>query len=50
MTDRKPAHTMAFNDVKDAISKRLRQQQEGKEIGDYLDKLKEHAEIKRFPM
>jgi peptidyl-prolyl cis-trans isomerase C len=50
VTDRKAAHTMAFNDVKDAISKRLHQQQEGKEISAYLEKLKEHAEIKRFPM
>jgi peptidyl-prolyl cis-trans isomerase C len=50
VTDHKPAQTMAFNDVKDAISKRLREQQEGKEIGAYLEKLKKHADIKRFPM
>jgi peptidyl-prolyl cis-trans isomerase C len=50
VTDRKPAHTMAFNEVKDAISKRLYEEQEGKEIGAYLKKLKEHADIKRYPM
>jgi peptidyl-prolyl cis-trans isomerase C len=50
VTDRKPAHTLAYNDVKDAISKRLQQEQEGKEIGAYLEKLKEHADIKRFPL
>jgi peptidyl-prolyl cis-trans isomerase C len=50
VTDHQAAHTMAFNEVKEAISKRLQQEQEGKKIDAYLEMLKKHAEIKRFPM
>lgn len=50
VTERQPEQTMAFNDVKDAIANRLRQEQEEKKIDAYLEKLKEHVEIKRFPL
>ena len=50
VTERQAEQTMAFNDVKDAISARLRQEQEGKKIDAYLEKMKEHADIKRFPL
>jgi peptidyl-prolyl cis-trans isomerase C len=49
-TERQAEQTMAFNDVKDAISTRLRQESEGKKIDAYLEKLKEHADIQRFPL
>jgi peptidyl-prolyl cis-trans isomerase C len=50
VTDRQAEQTMAFNDVKEAISDRLRKEQEGQKIDDYLKKIKEHADIKRFPL
>jgi peptidyl-prolyl cis-trans isomerase C len=50
VTERQEEQTMAFNEVKEAISARLRQEQEGKKIDVYLEKLKEHADIKRFPL
>ena len=50
VTERQAEQTMAFNEVKEAISARLRQEQEGKKIDAYLVKLKEHADIKRFPL
>ena len=49
-TEHQAEQTMAFNDVKEAISKRLRQEEEGKKIDAYLEKLKEHADIQRFPL
>lgn len=50
VTERQAEQTMAFNDVKEAISTRLRQEQEGEKIDAYLEDLKEHADIKRFPL
>lgn len=50
VTERQAEQTMAFNEVKEAISARLQQEQEGKMIDAYLEKLKEHADIKRFPL
>lgn len=50
VTERQPETNMAFNDVKEAISTRLRQEQEGKKIDAYLEKLKEQADIKRYPL
>jgi len=50
VTERKEAQTMPFNDVKEAIAGRLRQEQEGKKIDAYIENLKEHADIKRFPL
>ncbi|PIE67934.1 MAG: hypothetical protein CSA23_01460 [Deltaproteobacteria bacterium] len=50
VTDRKQERTMAYNDVKASISARLRQQAEEKQVNTYLEKLKEHADIKRFPL
>lgn len=50
VTERRPAATMAFNDVKEVISKRLHTEQEGNKIDAYLEDLKKHAEIKRFPL
>ena len=50
VTERQDEQTMAFNDVKEAISARLRQEQESKKIDAYLESLKEHADIKRFPL
>jgi peptidyl-prolyl cis-trans isomerase C len=50
VTDRREAQTMAFNDVKAAISNHLRQEQEEKKIDAYLKNLKKHADIKRFPL
>lgn len=50
VTERQNEQTLAFNDVKEAISGRLRQEQEGKKIDAYLEKLKEHTDIQRFPL
>lgn len=50
MTERQAEQTMPFNDVKEAILARLRQEQEGNKIDAYLEKLKERADIKRFPL
>ena len=50
VTERQAEQTMAYNEVKEAISARLRQEQEGKKIDAYLEKIKEHADIKRFPL
>lgn len=50
VTERQGEQTMAFNDVKEAISSRLRQEEESKKIDAYLENLKEHADIKRFPL
>ena len=50
VTERKAEQTMAFNDVKAAISNRLRREQEGQKIDAYLKKIKEGADIKRFPL
>ena len=50
LTEKRAAQTMAFNDVKEAIATRLRQEQEGKKIDAYVKKLQERADIKRFPL
>jgi peptidyl-prolyl cis-trans isomerase C len=50
LTERQAPQTMAFNDVKEEISTRLRREQEEKKIDDYLEKLKKHADIQRFPL
>lgn len=50
VTERQEEQTLPFNDVKEAIASRLRQEQEGKKIDAYIEKLKEHADIKRFPL
>ena len=50
LTERKKAQTMAFNDVKEEISNRLRQEQEEKRIADYLEKIKKTADIQRLPL
>jgi peptidyl-prolyl cis-trans isomerase C len=50
LTDKQAAKTAAFADVKNAIATRLRKEQEEKKIGNYLEKLKEGADIKRFPL
>ena len=50
VTERQAEEAMAYNDVKDAIATRLRQEQEEKRIAAYIEKLKEHADIKRFPL
>ena len=50
VTERQAEQTMAYNEVKEAISARLRQEQEGQKIDAYLEKIKEHADIKRFPL
>lgn len=50
VTERQAEEAMAFNDVKDAIATRLRQEQEEQRIAAYIEKLKEHADIKRFPL
>ena len=50
VTERQAEQTMAYNEVKEAISARLRQEQEGKKIDAYLEKIKENADIKRFPL
>jgi len=49
-TERQAEQIMAFNDVKTAISTRLRQEQEKKDIDAYLEKLKKQADIQRFPL
>jgi peptidyl-prolyl cis-trans isomerase C len=50
VTERQAEQTMAFNDVKEPISARLRKEQEGKKIDAYLESLKEHADIQRYPL
>ncbi len=50
VTEKREAQTMPFNDVKEAIAARLRQEMESEKIDAYLQKLEEHAEIKRFPL
>jgi peptidyl-prolyl cis-trans isomerase C len=50
VTEHKAEQSMAFNEVKDAISNRLRREQEGQKIDAYLKKIKEGADIKRFPL
>lgn len=50
VTDRKAPQTMGFAEVKAEIIDRLRQEQEEKRIGNYLEKLKKGADIKRFPL
>lgn len=50
VTERQEAQMMAFNDVKEDISNRLRQEQEEKKIGDYIEKIKKNADIQRFPL
>ena len=50
LTEKRAAQTLAFNDVKEAITTRLRQEEESTKIEAYLEKLKEHADIKRFPL
>ena len=50
VTERQAEQTMAYNEVKEAISARLRQEQEGQKIDAYLEKIKEHADINRFPL
>lgn len=50
VTDHQDPQMMAFNDVKEDISKRLRREQEEKKIGDYIEKIKKKADIQRFPM
>jgi peptidyl-prolyl cis-trans isomerase C len=50
VTERQAEEALAFNDVKDAIATRLRQEQEEQRIAAYIEKLKEHAVIKRFPL
>jgi peptidyl-prolyl cis-trans isomerase C len=50
VTERQAEQAMAFNEVKEAISARLRQEQERQKIDAYIEKLKEHADIQRFPL
>ena len=50
VTERQEAQMMAFNDVKEDISNRLRQEQEEKKIGDFIEKIKKNADIQRFPL
>ncbi len=50
VTERQAAQQLAFNDVKEDISIRLRRQQEEKMVGEYIEKIKEKADIQRFPM
>jgi peptidyl-prolyl cis-trans isomerase C len=50
VTEHQVAQTMAFNEVKASITARLRQEQEKEKIDAYLEKLKEHADIKRYPL
>jgi peptidyl-prolyl cis-trans isomerase C len=50
VTERQAEEALAFNDVKDAIATRLRQEQEEQRIAAYIEKLKEHAVIKIFPL
>ncbi len=48
--ERNPEKTMAFTEVKEAISAHLQQETEGKEINNYLDNLRKNANIQRFPL
>jgi peptidyl-prolyl cis-trans isomerase C len=50
LTERQEAQTLAFNDVKDEIATRLRQEQERTEIDQYIQKLTKEADIQRFPL
>lgn len=50
VTERQAEQSMSFNDAKDAIVAHLRQEQEEQKVAAYIEKLKETADIKRFPM
>jgi peptidyl-prolyl cis-trans isomerase C len=50
LTERQEAQKLAFNDVKDEIATRLRQEQERTEIDKYIQKLTKEADIQRFPL
>ena len=46
--DTKPAQTMAYADVKDKISQRMKQEKVEKEAIQYVDKLKKDAQLEKF--
>ncbi len=50
VTERKPEQDIPFKDVSEAISARLRQEEEQKQIQAYLQDLRKDADIKRFPL
>ncbi|BBO91231.1 peptidylprolyl isomerase [Desulfosarcina ovata] len=50
VTERKPETTVAFDEARETISERLRQEQKEEKIDNYIEKLRKAADIKRFPL
>jgi len=48
VTERKTAQTIAYADVKDRLSQHLKKQEVEKEAGQYIDKLRQEAEIEKY--
>ena len=46
--DKKPEQVLAYTDVKDKLTQRLKQQKVEKEATKYVDKLKKDAKIEKF--
>jgi len=46
--DKKPKSTIAYKDVKDKLGQYLKQEKVKKEVGLYVEKLKEKAKVERF--
>jgi len=49
VTDKKPAQTLTYAEVKDQIAQRLKQQKIEKQAGQYIDGLKKDAKIEKTP-
>jgi len=49
VTEKKPAKTLAYSEVKDKIGERLKQQKIEKQAGEYIDGLKKDAKIEKTP-
>jgi peptidyl-prolyl cis-trans isomerase C len=48
VTDRRPGKTLAYAEVKDRLSRYLKDQEVGKAVDAYVQELKKVAKVKRF--
>ena len=48
VTEKKPATTIAYADIKDRLQQYLKQEKVRKELSQYIEKLKEKAKVERF--
>jgi len=48
LTDKKPASTVPFDEIKDRIGQYLKQDKVQKEVKDYVDKLRKEAKVETF--